>query len=74
MHSLLFYKLFILDVRLFYNNGNYAYKAQSFGKYMHSKELKVYDPGLSPLPMQNLYSKLIFGIKLRNRSAPAVNC
>ena len=26
-------------------------------------ELKVYGHGLSPLPMQNLYSKLILGIK-----------
>ena len=26
-------------------------------------ELKVCDHGLSPLPMQNPYSKLIFGIK-----------
>ena len=26
-------------------------------------ELKVYDHGLSPLPVQNPYSKLMFGIK-----------
>ena len=37
-------------------------------------ELRVYDPGLSPLPMQNPYSKLILGVKSLSTGFQNVCC
>ena len=43
MCSLLFYKVFILDVRFFYTtNANYAYKVQSFEKVYAFKRLRLH--------------------------------
>ena len=43
MCRLLFYQVFILDMRFFYTtNGNYAYKAQSFEKVYAFKKLRLH--------------------------------